>query len=74
MVYFEIKENPVENYLRTNCGKKLSIKTIKKNLDIKYKAVIFYAKNSKNIRTVAPYEVGSGKKFQHLYEFVNCTV
>jgi len=71
MVLMEIKENPVENYLRENSGKKLSIKTIKKNLNIKYRTAIFYAKNSKYIRTVEPYEVGSGKKFQHLYEFKN---
>ena len=64
-----IGDNPVENFMKENAGKNLSIKTIKKNIPLKYRALIFYIKNTKNIILVNPCEVGSGKKFLHLYRY-----
>lgn len=63
--------NPVEDFLLQNEGKKLSIKTIKKNLQLKYRTLFFYIKHSHNIKNVPPNEVGSGSKFLHIYVFKN---
>ena len=71
MKTLKLTYNPVEDFLMQNKGKKLSIKTIKKNLKLNYRALFFYIKNSHNIKNVPPNEVGSGSKFLHVYEFEN---
>jgi len=56
-----IKDNIVENYLKENAGKSLSIKNIYKQLCIKRRLAIYMANHSKNIEKVKPFVVGSGK-------------
>ena len=61
--------NPVEDFLKANSEKKLSIRTIKKNLNMNYRQLFFYIKHSNFIKTVSPHEVGSGSKFLHIYQY-----
>jgi len=56
-----IKNNIVENYLKENIGKSLSIKNIYKQLCISKKLAIYMANHSTNIEKVKPFDVGSGK-------------
>tara|TARA_Y100000389_G_scaffold198880_1_gene236223 strand:+ start:11544 stop:11768 length:225 start_codon:yes stop_codon:yes gene_type:complete len=64
-----IHPNHVEDFLKANSEKKLSIRTIKKNLNMNYRQLFFYIKHSNNIKNVPPHEVGSGSKFLHIYQY-----
>jgi len=64
-----IDPNPVEDFLKNNSEKKLSIKTIKKNLNMNYRQLFFYIKYSNNIKNILPHEVGSGCRFLHVYQY-----
>lgn len=59
--------NYVENYLKENIGKNLSVKTIKKALNMKRRAVIFFIHKSKFIKNVDPLILGCNKKFVNVY-------
>lgn len=69
-----IQENPVENFLMENSNKILSVKSIKKKLNLNLKAIFFYIRNSKNIHIVSPNEVGSGRRFLHIYQYKKNTI
>lgn len=69
MKIVKLTHNPVQDFLMQNKGKKLSIKTIKKNLKLNYRELFFYIKNSDYVKNVPPIEVGSGSKFLHIYQY-----
>lgn len=62
--------NEVEDYLKENADKKLSLRNIYKDLSIKRRKTIWLINNSSHIRKVAPYEVGCGKREIHVYTYV----
>ena len=62
--------NEVENYLKENIGKKLSLRKMHKDLKISRKKIISFVKQSKNIIPVKPLEVGSRAYFLHVYTYV----
>ena len=66
-----MKFNPVEEYLSNNKGKKLSIKNISKQLNLKKRTAIYFANKSKLIRNINPIEVGSGKYKINVYTFIH---
>lgn len=66
----KITENPVENYLKQNCGLKLSATTISKRLGIRRKEVYFFIKNSDKLRRVNPMEVGSNAFLSRCFTFM----
>ena len=53
--------NPVYSYLTQNKGKKLSIRNMSKNLNLKKKAIVYYCHKDIRIRRVSGIEVGSNK-------------
>ena len=61
------KVNEIEDYLRENKGKNLSLKKISKNLHMNFRKAIFLVNHSQHIQQVQPICVGSGKRFIHLY-------
>ena len=63
--------NIVEEYLKSNSGKNLSLRNIYKNTCIKRNKALWMIKNSKKIKNVEPLIVGSNKKFLHVYTFVD---
>ena len=65
----ELNSNPVEDYLKNNMGKNLSVKKLQKHLNIRLRAVFFLIKNSNHIQKVSPLEVGSGKKVVNVYTY-----
>ena len=69
MRYIRSNVNEVEDYLRENKGKMLSIRTIKYRLGLKRRRVIYLIHKSKNIKNVAPLDVGSRSSFLHVYTF-----
>ena len=62
-------ENEVEDYLFNNQGKNLSLKKIKKKLNIKFRKAVYLANNSEHIEIVKPLDVGCNKHFMHLYKY-----
>jgi hypothetical protein len=62
--------NEVEEYLKENMGKKLSLRTIYRDLGIKRRKTIWLIHRSKNIENVDPLDVGSMKRFLHVYTYV----
>ena len=56
------KTNIVEDYLKDNINKNLSIKTIKRNLHIKRRHILYLIHKSDNVVNVDPLHVGSSKK------------
>jgi len=62
--------NPVEEYLKTNKDKSLSLRKIYKELNIKRRKAIWLIKKSNKIKNVNPLSVGSRKHFLHVYKFV----
>lgn len=64
-----LKANPVEDYLRENKGKKISVKKMKYELGLKTTTLVFFANNSKNIRNVYPLEVGSNRAKMNVYSY-----
>ena len=63
--------NPVEEYLKLNVNKMLSLRTITKNLKLKKKKTDYLINQSKNIKKVEPIEVGSGKTELNVYTYNN---
>jgi len=61
--------NPVEEYLRNNEHKKVSIRYLSKELSLKKKKTDYYIHNTLKIRTVNPSEVGSGKYKLNVYTY-----
>ena len=61
--------NEVENYLKENIGKNLSLRKIHKDLKISRKKIISLVKKSKNISPVKPLVVGSRAFFLHVYTY-----
>ena len=62
--------NKVENYLKENIGKNLSLRKMHKDLKISRKTIISLVKQSKNINPVKPIDVGSNAFFLHVYTYV----
>jgi len=62
-------ENEVENYLKENIGKNLSLRKMHKDLKISRKKIISLVKQSKNITSVKPLDVGSRAFFLHVYTY-----
>lgn len=60
-------KNIIEKYFEENPKLKLSIKSIRKRLNLKKRQAIFFLKNSEHIRQVLTLEVGSRK--YHLMVF-----
>lgn len=61
--------NPVEEYLKSNSGKNLSLRKIYRDLGMKRRKAIWMIKNSKKIKNVVPLKVGCNKYFMHVYTF-----
>jgi len=64
-----LDENPVEEYLKANAEKKLSLRTIYRELSMKRKKTIWLIHQSDKIVNVNPLEVGSNKYFLHVYKY-----
>jgi len=64
-----LQENEVENYLKENIGKNLSLRKMYKDLKISRKKIISLVKQSKNISPVKPLDVGSKAFFLHVYTY-----
>ncbi len=62
-------ENVVENYLKENIGKNLSLRKLHKDLKISRKKIISFVNKSKNISVVKPLDVGSNAYFLHVYTY-----
>ena len=69
MVFHIATENPVEEYLKANIGKKLALKTIYRDLSMKRKKIIWLIHQSDKIKNVNPLQVGSNKHFLHVYTY-----
>ena len=64
-----LRENPVEDYLRDHPNLVISSKKLSKILDLKNKKSVLYATNSDNIVRVAPVTIGSGKYYLDIYKY-----
>ena len=64
-----LQENDVENYLKDNIGKKLSLRKMHKDLKLSRKKLIMLIKQSNNISAVKPLDVGSRAFFLHVYTY-----
>ena len=69
MLINTFKVNEVENYLKENIGKNLSLRKIHKDLKISRRKIILLVKQSKNIVPVKPLDVGSRAYFLHVYTY-----
>ena len=67
---FNLEINEVEDYLKENSNKKLSLRTIYRDLKMKRRKTLWLINQSKNIVKVKPQEVGSGKHTIHVYTYV----
>jgi hypothetical protein len=63
-------ENVIENYLKENSTKKLSLKKITKDLSLKRRKAIWLIHQSTKINIVKPIEVGCNKHFMHVYKYI----
>lgn len=63
-------ENEVENYLKENKGKNISLRKIYRDLHMKRRKAIWLIHQSKNIKIVDPLTVGSNAYFLHVYTYV----
>jgi predicted AAA+ superfamily ATPase len=64
-----LQENEVENYLKENIGKNLSLRKLHKDLKISRRKIISFVNKSKNISIVKPLDVGSKAFFLHVYTY-----
>ncbi len=64
-----ILDNEVEDYLKENKEKKLSLRKIMKDLKIKRRKAIWLIHQSQRIDNVKPLDIGSGKRFLHVYKY-----
>lgn len=62
--------NEVEEYLKNNKGKNLSLRRIYKDIGLKRRQTLWMIKNSEKIENVLPLCVGSNKHFIHVYRFI----
>ena len=61
--------NIIEDYLKENTGKNLSLRRIYRDLKIKRRKAIWLIHQSKKIKNVEPLTIGSGKYFLHVYTY-----
>jgi len=61
--------NPVEEFLFNNKNITYSYKTISKRLNMRRKAVIYYALSSSNLMHVSPFKVGCGKRSMLIFKY-----
>tara|TARA_B100000035_G_C20894818_1_gene506650 strand:- start:360 stop:578 length:219 start_codon:yes stop_codon:yes gene_type:complete len=66
---FNLEINEVEDYLKENMNKKLSLRTIYRDLKMKRRKTLWLINQSNNIVKVKPVDVGSGKHFLHVYTY-----
>ena len=64
-----LPENEVENYLKENIGKNLSLRKIHKDLKISRRKILLLVKQSKYISPVKPLDVGSRAYFLDVYKY-----
>ena len=65
-----IENNIVEKYFEQNPNQKLSVKTIKKKLNLKkVSTAYYYCINSENLRLVKPHEIGSNKTKIYVFTY-----
>ena len=64
-----IHDNVVEQYFIKNPNIKLSIRKLRKILNISISETLYLAMNSKQVRMVNPLEVGSNKKKIYVFTF-----
>jgi hypothetical protein len=62
--------NEVEDYLKENADKKVSLRNIYRDLSMKRRKTLWLIHNSSHIRKVTPFEVGCGKREIHVYTYV----
>tara|TARA_Y100000992_G_scaffold299508_1_gene266420 strand:+ start:91 stop:309 length:219 start_codon:yes stop_codon:yes gene_type:complete len=67
---YNLKNNIIEEYLKENCGKKLSLRTIYRDLKLKRRKAIWLLNQSNNIKKVLAQQVGCGKYHIHVYTYV----
>ena len=63
--------NIVEDYLKENAGKNLSLRTIHRDLKISKRKILQFVSKSKHIVPVKPLDVGSRAHFLHVYNYKN---
>lgn len=61
--------NIVEDYLKSNNGKNLSIRSMHRDLKISRKKILHFISKSKHIVPVKPLSVGSNAFFLHVYRY-----
>ena len=61
--------NEVEDYLKENVGKYLSLRKIYRDLKMKRRKALWLIHQSTNITNVDPLDVGSNKRFLHVYTY-----
>jgi repressor of nif and glnA expression len=61
--------NIVEDYLKENAGKNLSLRTIRGHLKISKRKILQFVSKSKHIVPVKPLDVGSRAFFLHVYKY-----
>lgn len=65
-----VSPNEVEDYLKKNANKMISLRNIYRDLSMKRRKTLWLINNSPHIRKVTPFEVGSGKYSIHVYTYV----
>lgn len=62
--------NIVEDYLKENAGKNLSLRTLHRDLKISRRKILQFVSKSKHIVPVKPLDVGSRAYFLHVYVYL----
>lgn len=65
----QLIHNEVEDYLKENVGKFLSLRTIYRDLKMKRRKALWLIHKSNLITNVEPLDVGCNKKFLHVYTY-----
>ena len=65
-----VSPNEVEDYLKENPNKMVSLRNIYRDLSMKRRKTLWLIHNSSHIRKVSPIEVGCGKHEVHVYTYV----
>ncbi len=63
------KINPVEDYLKQHKGTIYSVRSMKRELGLSSRKLIYFANQSKHIRHADPREVGSNRKTFNIYTY-----
>ena len=66
-----LENNIVENYLKDNVNKKLSLRKIYRDLKLRRRYTLWLINKSKKITNVHSSDVGSGKHFIHVYTYMD---